>query len=37
MNFELNKTQKDIHKAVRDFVKGDFEPVVAEARSIQYH
>ena len=24
MEFELNKTQKDIQKAVRDFVKGEF-------------
>ena len=25
MDFELNKTQKDIQKAVRDFVKGEFD------------
>ena len=25
MEFELNKTQKDIQKAVRDFVKGEFD------------
>ena len=25
MNFELNKTQKDIQKAVRDFTKGEFD------------
>ena len=29
MEFELNKTQKDIQKAVRDFVKGEFDKDLA--------
>jgi len=29
MDFELNKTQKDIQKAVRDFVKGEFDKDLA--------
>ncbi len=29
MEFELNKTQKDIQKAVRDFVKGEFDKELA--------
>lgn len=29
MDFELNKTQKDIQKAVRDFVKGEFDKELA--------
>ncbi len=29
MDFELNKTQKDIQKAVRDFVKGEFDKALA--------
>lgn len=29
MDFELNKTQKDIQKAVRDFVKGEFTKELA--------
>ncbi|MBC2742365.1 MAG: acyl-CoA dehydrogenase family protein [Desulfosarcina sp.] len=29
MEFELNKTQKDIQKAVRDFVKGEFDKEIA--------
>ena len=29
MEFELNKTQKDIQKAVRDFVKGEFNKELA--------
>jgi hypothetical protein len=31
MEFELNKTQKDIQKAVRDFVKGEFDKELASA------
>ena len=30
MEFELNKTQKDIQKAVRDFVKGEFKKDVIQ-------
>ena len=29
MDFELNKTQKDIQKAVRDFTKGEFDKELA--------
>ncbi len=29
MDFELNKTQKDIQKAVRDFIKGEFDKDLA--------
>jgi alkylation response protein AidB-like acyl-CoA dehydrogenase len=29
MDFELNKTQKDIQKAVRDFAKGEFDKALA--------
>ena len=29
MDFELNKTQKDIQKAVRDLVKGEFDKDLA--------
>ena len=29
MDFELNKTQKDIQKAVRDFAKGEFDKELA--------
>ncbi len=29
MNFELNKTQQDIQKAVRDFTKGEFDKELA--------
>jgi alkylation response protein AidB-like acyl-CoA dehydrogenase len=29
MDFELNKTQRDIQKAVRDFAKGEFDKELA--------
>ena len=29
MDFELNKTQKQIQKAVRDFCKGEFDKELA--------
>jgi len=39
MDFELNKTQKDIQKAVRDFVKGEFDKELADtlAKSLKFH